>query len=162
MCKQSITKEYTDVHAHIYNHASSIAIFLIYSHYDPGKPFWRGATFFATPYIYLKLLNLKPLNTMIHGVFPPPPPPHPSEKREGKTTPSSVNLKEKAGVPCPFLKKRGHCLKGDKRDFSHKFTLTTQTRVKSKTKSLWKVLYTPYVPYPNNNPLVAPLPFNSF
>ncbi len=95
---------------------------------------------------------------MIHGVSPPPPPPHPSEKREGKTTPSSVNLKEKARVPCPFLKKRGHC---DKSDFSHKFTVPHKHESNPKQNPSGKS-YTPYIPYPNNNPLVAPLPFNSF
>ena len=90
-----------------------------------------------------------------------PPPPHPSEKREGKTTPTGVNLKEKACVPCPFLKKRGHCLKGDK--FSRKFTLPHKCESNAKQNPyILPIPYTPYVQYPNNNPLVAPLPFNSF
>ncbi len=68
-------------------------------------------------------------------------PPHPSEKREGKTTPSSVNLKEKACVPCPFLKKRGHCLKGDKCDFLHKFTLPHKLQNKIPLESLILLMY---------------------
>ena len=113
-----------------------IAIMIQVSHFGGG-----GGYFFCNPLYISEVIELKAIKHNDTRRIPPPPPPHPSEKREGKTTPSSVNLKEKAGVPCPFLKKRGHCLKGDKRDFSHKFTLTTQTRVKSKTKSLWKVLY---------------------
>ena len=87
---------------------------------------------------------------MIHGVSPP-----------RKTTPSNVNLQEKARVPCLFLKKRGYCLKGDKCDFSHKFTLPHKRESNPKQNPSGKS-YTPYVPYPNNNPLVAPPPFNSF
>jgi hypothetical protein len=88
-------------------------------------------------------------------------PPYPSEKREEKTTSSSTNLKEKARVPCPFLKKRGHCLKGDRCDFSHNFTPLHECRSKPKQNPSGK-FYSPRIPYPNNNPPVPPFPFNSF
>ena len=88
-------------------------------------------------------------------------PPYPSEKREEKTTSSSTNLKEKARVPCPFLKKRGHSLKGDRCDFSHNFTPLHECSSKPKQNPSGK-FYSPRIPYPNNNPPVPPFPFNSF
>ena len=48
-------------------------------------------------------------------------PPGLSEKRHRKSPPRSRNLKNKARVFCPLLKRKGHCLKGSRCDFSHKF-----------------------------------------
>ena len=53
----------------------------------------------------------------LQGSFPP----SPSEKRHRKSQPKSRNLKNKARVLCPFLKKKGYCLKGSRCDFSHNF-----------------------------------------
>jgi hypothetical protein len=48
-------------------------------------------------------------------------------KISNKTSQSNAEIttgkKEKALVPCPFLKRRGHCLKGDRCDFLHKKVL---------------------------------------
>ncbi len=42
-----------------YNNISFVNIFVIYSHYDPGKPFLMGGYFFlATPCIYIYIYSI--------------------------------------------------------------------------------------------------------
>ena len=80
-----------------------------------------------------------------------------SGNRDRKSAPRNRNLRNKARVFCPFLKRKGHCLKGSRCDFSHKFTPFNERGSKFQQNSLerFPLLNT----YPNSN--LPPLPFYS-
>ena len=80
----------------------------------------------------------------------------PSEKRHRKPPPRSRNLKNKARVFCPFLKRKGHCLKGSRCDFSHKFIPLEERGSKLQHNSFRR--FPPVNTYPNRN--LPPFPFN--
>ena len=86
------------------------------------------------------------------GGFPLGPP----EKRHRKPPPRSRNLKNKARVFCPFLKRKGHCLKGSRCDFSHKFIPLDEHGSKLQHNSFGR--FPPVNTYPNRN--LPPFSFN--
>ena len=49
----------------------------------------------------------------------------PSPKQTARGYRINTSKKEKALVPCPFLKRKGHCLKGPRCDFLHNNVLLT-------------------------------------
>ena len=78
-----------------------------------------------------------------------------SEKRHRKSPPRSRNLKNKARVFCPFLNRKGHCLKGSRCDFSHKFIpLDERGSMNANSFKRFPLVNT----YPNRN--LPPFPFN--
>ena len=79
-----------------------------------------------------------------------------SGNRDRKSASRNRNLRNKARVFCPFLKRKGHCLKGSRRDFSHKFTPFNKRGSKFQQNSLerFPLLNT----YPNTN--LPRFPFN--
>ena len=83
-------------------------------------------------------------------------PPGSSEKRHRKSPPRSRNIKTKVRVSCPFLKRKGHCLKGSRCDFSHKFIPLDDCGSKFQHNSFKR--FPPVNTYPNRN--LPPFPFN--
>ena len=81
--------------------------------------------------------------------------PGPSEKLHRKSPPCR-NLKNKARVFCPFLKRKGHCLKGSRCDFSHKFIPLDERGSKFQHNSFKR--FPPVNTYLNRN--LPPFPFN--
>ena len=99
----------------------------------------------AVPQITISVVTLQ-------GSFSP----GPSEKRNRKSAPRSRNLKNKATVFCPFLKRKGYCLKGSRCDFSHKFTSCNERGLKFQQNSFER--FPPVNIHPNSN--LTPFPFN--
>ena len=79
-----------------------------------------------------------------------------SGKCDRKPAPINKNLRNKARVFCPFLKRKGHCLKGCRCDFSYTFTSFNERGSKFQQNSLER--FPPSNIYPNSN--LPPFPFN--
>ena len=83
------------------------------------------------------------------------------QQRESKSTRTpkqhQLRRKKKASIQCPFLQRRGHCLKGPRCDFSHKNVIPTVHKSNSRQNSIEK---TPFynIPPPDSNQF--PFPFN--
>ena len=80
-----------------------------------------------------------------------------SGNRDRKPAPRNRYLRNKVQVFCPFLKRKGHCLKGSRCNFLHKFTSFNERGSKFQRSSFER--FPLFNIYPNSN--LPSFPFNS-